>query len=92
MAKKFIITEEDRTHILSLYGIMLNETLDPVKGGEQSFTVNFKSGFYDVANDKAYLDGEKKFTEEIDNFVKTELLPYLQKNPSTVVGMTFRSG
>jgi hypothetical protein len=92
MAKKFIITEEDRTHILSLYGIMLNETLDPVKGGEQSFTVNFKAGFYDVANDKAYLDGEKKFTEEIDNFVKTELLPYLQKNPSTIVGMTFRSG
>lgn len=92
MAKKFIITEEDRTHILSLYGIMLNEALDPVNGGEQSFKVNFKAGFYDVSNDKAYLGGEKKFTEEIDNFVKTQLIPYLKKNPSTIVGMTFRSG
>ena len=92
MAKKFIITEEDRTHILSLYGVMLNEALDPVNGGEQSFTVNFKAGWYNVANPNAYLEKQKKFTEEIDNFVKTQLIPYLQKNPSTIVGMTFRSG
>ena len=92
MAKKFIITEEDRRHILSLYGVMLNEALDPVNGGEQSFKVNFKAGWYNAANPAAYLDNQKKFTEEIENFVKTQLIPYLPKNPSTIVGMTFRSG
>jgi len=92
MSKKFIITEEEKKHILSLYGILLKEALDPVKGGEQTFSVNFKAGWYDPQNEEAYLEGQAKLTSELDKFVKEQLIPYLQKNPSSIVGMKFRSG
>jgi len=91
MSKKFFITEQDRRHILSLYGL-IKEDIDPVTGGEQSFKVNFKAGWYDPSNEEAYIEGQRKLTDEIDTFVKTQLIPYLKKVPSSIVGMTFRSG
>lgn len=91
MSKRFTITEEDRRHILSLYGL-IGEAIDPNAGGTQSFAVNFKAGWYDPKNPDAYIEGQKKLTDEIDTFVKTQLIPYLQKVPSSIVGMTFRSG
>jgi hypothetical protein len=38
------------------------------------------------------LEGQNKLTDDIDNFVKTQLIPYLEKVPSSVVAMKFRSG
>ncbi len=74
-----------------MYGL-IKEAIDPAKGGTQEFKVNYKAGWYDVNNPSAYLDGQNKLTDEIDNFVKTQLIPYLQKVPSSVVAMKFRSG
>jgi hypothetical protein len=91
MSKKFLISEDERRDILSMYGI-LKESIDPTKGGTQEFRVNYKAGWYDANNPSAYLDGQNKLIDEIDNFVKTQLIPYLQKVPSSVVAMKFRSG
>lgn len=85
--RRLLITEEDRRHILGLYGL-IKEDIDPNSGGTVTFTNKYKAGYYttnalDLATNKtikAKLDAE---LVKVTEFVK--------KYPNSIVSVKFTS-
>jgi hypothetical protein len=83
--KRIIITEEDRKHILGMYGVIL-ET-DKIKTNEQEKIINlgrlYADGFYSITKDK-----ENEFKSTLDS----QLLPILKQYPNTKLNIDVRAG
>jgi hypothetical protein len=47
--KKLLITEDDKKHILNLYGL-LTEAIDPNSGGTTTINNYYPSGWYTLGN------------------------------------------
>jgi hypothetical protein len=80
MSKKFIITEDEKKHILGLYGL-INEEIDPNVGGTVKIINKYAPGFYSV-------------NEEIKKQLDTELAKvteFVKKYPNSIVSVDFSS-
>jgi hypothetical protein len=87
--KKFIITEEDRKHILSLYGLIKEEDPKPQSEASTSVlkfdkTINFAPGYYRHKGPVTTKAGTT-YNWDVDQTLKTDLAKvkeFLKNNPS----------
>jgi hypothetical protein len=83
--KRIIITEEDRKHILGMYGVIL-ET-DKIKPNEQEKVIKldqlYANGYYSITN-----NNKAKFNAILD----AQLLPTLKQYPNVKLNIDVRAG
>jgi hypothetical protein len=85
--RRLLITEEDKTHILGLYGL-LKEDIDPNSGGTVTINNVYKAGWYTTAA----LD--QLTNKTIKNQLDSELIKvteFVKKNPNSIVSVSFTS-
>ena len=85
--RRLLITEEDRRHILGLYGI-LTEAIDPNSGGTITIDNYYPAGWYtlenkDTKSGKIIKDQLNEALVQVTNFVK--------KHPDSIVSIKFIS-
>lgn len=83
--KRIVISEEDRKHILGMYGIILEQ--DKLKTESQEKVIKldqlYADGYYSITKDK-----EGKFKSILDN----QLLPILKQYPNAKLNIDVRAG
>ena len=85
--KKFVITEEEKKHILGLYGI-LNESIDPNSGGTITIDNYYPAGWYTLDN-KDTKSG--KVIKEQLNEALIQVTNFVKKHPDSIVSVKFIS-
>lgn len=85
--RRLLITEEDRKHILGLYGL-IKEEIDPNSGGTVTFTNKYKAGYYttnalDLATNKTI---KAKLDDEL-----VKVTEFVKKYPNSIVSVKFTS-
>ena len=87
MSKKFLITEEDRLHIRSMYGL-ISEEIDPNTGGSVTIQNYYKPGFYtlDSTDTQTNQPVKNKLTTALQ-----EVTEFVKKNPDSIVEVKFIS-
>ena len=87
MSKKFLITEEDRLHIRSMYGL-ISEEIDPNTGGSVTIQNYYKPGFYtlDSTDTQTNQPVKNKLTTALE-----EVTEFVKKNPDSIVEVKFIS-
>jgi hypothetical protein len=83
--KKIIITEDEKKHILGMYGVILEQ--DKIKTETQEKVIKldqlYADGYYSITKDK-----EGKFKSILDS----QLLPILKQYPNTKLNIDVRAG
>lgn len=87
MSRKFLITEEEKTRIRGLYGLV-TESIDPASGGTITVDNYYKPGFYtldsiDTKTNQAVKNNLNTALQEVTNFVKD--------HPNSIVEVKFIS-
>jgi hypothetical protein len=87
--RKFLITEEDRKHILGLYGL-IREAIDPNSGGTVTLINKYESGYYTTsAVDKSDTLG-KTIKDKLDAEL-VKVTEFVKKYPNSIVSVKFTS-
>jgi len=85
--RRLLITEEDKKHILGLYGL-LKEDIDPNSGGTVTLVNKYKAGFYTT---KALdLATNKTIKEKLDAEL-VKVTEFVKKYPNSIVSVKFSS-
>jgi hypothetical protein len=85
--KKLLITEDDKSHILKLYGL-ITEAIDPNSGGTVTINNYYPSGWYSLDN-KDTKSG--KIIKEQLNETLTQVTEFTKKYPNSIVSVKFIS-
>jgi hypothetical protein len=85
--RKFLITEEDRKHILGLYGL-LKEDIDPNSGGTITIKNYYPAGYYTLEN--VDTKSKKKIQDQIYSGL-TQVTDFVKKHPDSIVSVKFIS-
>jgi hypothetical protein len=84
---KLLITEDDRRHILGLYGL-LKEDIDPSSGGTVTLVNKYKAGFY--TTNALDLATNKTIKEKLDAEL-VKVTEFVKKYPNSIVSVKFTS-
>jgi hypothetical protein len=87
MSKKIIISEQEKTHILGLYGL-INEEIDPNVGGTVTLTNKYQAGFYTVNAIDTVTNKQIKDQLDVELAKVTE---FVKKYPNSIVSIKFIS-
>jgi len=85
--KRLLITEDDRKHILKLYGL-LNESIDPNSGGTITINNYYPAGWYSLDN-KDTKTG--KIIKNQLNEALAQVTEFVKKHPDSIVSVKFIS-
>jgi hypothetical protein len=84
---KLIISESEKKHILSLYGL-INENLDALSGGTVTIQNFYRGGYYTLDSEDTQT---KKPIKEKLNSELSKVTAFVQKNPNSIVSIKFES-
>ena len=87
MSRKFLITEEERRHIRSMYGL-ITEDIDPNSGGTVTITNKYQAGFYTTA--AIDRDTNKTIKSKLDAEL-VKVTEFVKKYPNSIVSVKFTS-
>lgn len=85
--KRLLITEDDRRHILGLYGV-LTEAIDPNSGGTVTINNYYPNGWYTLEN-KDTKSG--KIIKDQLNEALAQVTEFVKKHPDSIVSIKFIS-
>jgi len=85
--RRLLITEEDRRHILGLYGI-IKEDIDPSSGGTVTFANRYKAGYY--TTNALDLSTNKTIKNKLDTEL-VKVTEFVKKYPNSIVSVKFTS-
>jgi predicted transcriptional regulator len=85
--KKLLITEDDKKHILNLYGL-LTEAIDPNSGGTTTINNYYPSGWYTLGNKDT--QSGKIIQNQLDEIL-VQVTEFAKKYPNSIVSVKFIS-
>ena len=85
MSRKIIISEQEKTHILGLYGL-INEEIDPNVGGTVTITNKYQAGFYTVNAIDTVTN--KKIKDQLDA-EPAKVTEFVKKHPNSIVEVNY---
>jgi hypothetical protein len=85
--RRLLITEEDKKHILGLYGL-LKEDIDPSSGGTVTLANRYKAGYY--TTNALDLSTNKTIKNKLDTEL-VKVTEFVKKYPNSIVSVKFTS-
>lgn len=85
--RRFILTEDDKKHILGLYGL-LKESIDPTSGGTVTIDNYYPAGWYSLDNTDTK---SGKVIKTQLNEALTEVTNFVKEHPDSIVSVKFIS-